>query len=305
MLNKNKTYSKTFKFIEKQKYIFVLILLCIYLLGINQHCTNTKEEIKKNKYQKKTNMLRSENAHAQSTQTDKFVVDLQKETIGKKADCEMKYWISRLEKEGYDKMVQKRANEYRRMSTTKFNLSESFYNDKRVADIGPGPRGSLEWADMTKLRVGIDPISNQYMSLGVIKQKMSYVTASASNIPFPDGYFDVVQSFNALDHVADIDSSIKEIQRVIKPDGLFLLIVDVNHKPTPCEPITLGWDIIDKFTELKLLKINKYEKYAPQSTYYKKLMAEGRAPEVHHSSQPYDFKNPTKRYGVIFAKFQK
>ncbi len=84
----------------------------------------------------------------------------------------MKYWLSRLEKEGYDKMVQFRADEYHAMSTNWLGLSDSFYQDKRVADIGPGPRGSLEWADMTKLRVGIDPIANMYMRLGVSKQKM-------------------------------------------------------------------------------------------------------------------------------------
>ena len=110
---------------------------------------------------------------------------------------------------------------------------------------------------------------------------------------------------NSLDHVADIHSSIKEIQRVIKPGGLLLLMVDVNHDSTPCEPTSFGWDIVDEFTELELLEDGKYEKYAPQSVLYQKLLKEGRIPEVHNSSQPYDFSNHAKRYGTLRAKFRK
>jgi len=38
-----------------------------------------------------------------------------------------------------------------------FGLSKDFYKGKKILDIGCGPRGSLEWADMTLERVGLDP----------------------------------------------------------------------------------------------------------------------------------------------------
>merc|ERR1712157_386255 len=186
-----------------------------------------------------------------------------------------------------------------------FGLDDTFYENKRIADVGPGPRGSLEWADMAKLRVGIDPIADSYMELGIARQRMSYVAASASAIPFPDGYFDVVTSLNSLDHVSDLAGTISEIQRVLKPGGLFLFVTDVNHKATPCEPQQYGWDIVDRFSQLEQVSVERYEKYAPGSQQYKKLMKEGKAPEVHNSSQPYDFNNPTKRYGTVVAKLRK
>jgi ubiquinone/menaquinone biosynthesis C-methylase UbiE len=34
---------------------------------------------------------------------------------------------------------------------------------------------------------------------------MTYVAARSEEIPFPEGYFDVVSSFNSLDHVDDLD----------------------------------------------------------------------------------------------------
>ena len=38
-----------------------------------------------------------------------------------------------------------------------FNLDKSFYKNKRILDVGCGPRGSLEWDDMALERVGLDP----------------------------------------------------------------------------------------------------------------------------------------------------
>src|SRR4029079_10710133 len=99
--------------------------------------------------------------------------------------------------------------------TSHFGLSASDYAGKRILDIGCGPRGSLEWADMTAERVGLDPLADEYLKLGAKNHKMSYVAAPSEKIPFPDGHFDVVCSFNSLDHVDDIPTTINKIIRVV------------------------------------------------------------------------------------------
>lgn len=43
--------------------------------------------------------------------------------------------------------------------------------------------------------------------------------ATALDIPYPDGTFDVVYSFGVLHHIPEISSAIQEIHRVIKPGG--------------------------------------------------------------------------------------
>ncbi len=50
---------------------------------------------------------------------------------------------------------------------------------------------------------------------------MKYVCSGSENIPFPNNYFDIVCSFNSLDHVNDLDKSIFEIKRVIKKEVFF------------------------------------------------------------------------------------
>jgi len=47
--------------------------------------------------------------------------------------------------------------------------------------------------------------------------------ADVKSLPFDDNYFDVIFALSTLEHVKDIDESIKEIHRVLKNDGIFVL----------------------------------------------------------------------------------
>ena len=104
----------------------------------------------------------------------------------------------------------------------------------------------------------------------------------------------MVCSFNSLDHVADLDRAISEISRVTKPKGLFLLLTDVNHQPTPTEPICFSWDISKKFQNNFDILDQRYYERLPGCLYTSIL-----------ENTPYDFKNPEYRYGVLSVKFQK
>jgi 2-polyprenyl-3-methyl-5-hydroxy-6-metoxy-1,4-benzoquinol methylase len=159
-----------------------------------------------------------------------------------KHEAELSYWRGRAAAEGT-----LRNEHYMPLYTDAFGLPTNFYSGKRVLDIGCGPRGSLEWCDMASERVGLDPLVPQYLKLGAIAHKMTYVAASSDRIPFPDAHFDVVTCLNALDHVDDLDSTIKEIKRVTRPGGRFLLSTEVNHPPTPTEPVSLSEDSLFLF----------------------------------------------------------
>lgn len=131
--------------------------------------------------------------------------------------------------------------------TEHFGLTRDWYTGKRILDIGCGPRGSLEWASHATERVGLDPLVDDYRELGIEKHAMTYIGAPAEAIPFDDGYFDVVTSFNSLDHVDNLSQAVAEIIRVLGPSGDLLVISDVNHPPTVTEPISYSWDIVDRF----------------------------------------------------------
>lgn len=144
---------------------------------------------------------------------------------------EMKYWVGKKRTEG-----QLSNKHYEQFYTTHFDINGEYYQDKVLLDIGCGPRGSLEWANMAKRRIGLDPLADKYLKLGASEHQMEYMASSSEDIPLPNSSCDAVFSFNSIDHVESLEETAKEIKRVTKPGGIFLVLVEVNHPPTVCEP---------------------------------------------------------------------
>jgi ubiquinone/menaquinone biosynthesis C-methylase UbiE len=202
---------------------------------------------------------------------------------------ELSFWRKNYQQEG----GRLHNSWYERFYTTFFGLDREFYAGKRIVDIGCGPRGSLEWADMTAERVGVDSLANEYMKLGADRHKMTYVDAGAESIPFPAAYFDVAFSFNSLDHVQDLGRAIAEIKRIVRPGGLFLLITEVNHEPTATEPQSFSFDVVDRFApEFTPLSIRKFE--MGKAVY--RSLEEGR---------PYVDSDTRRRDALLCAKFER
>ena len=144
---------------------------------------------------------------------------------------EFRYWNERKAAEGT-----LHNGWYQYFYTEHFGLNLGDYAGIRVLDIGCGPRGSLDWARDAAERVGLDPLADDYRRLRPDGYLMEMVASGSEDIPYADGHFDIVCSFNSLDHVDDLDETVAEIKRVARPGGLFLLLTDVNHKATECSP---------------------------------------------------------------------
>ncbi|MFT6148853.1 MAG: SAM-dependent methyltransferase [Saprospiraceae bacterium] len=203
-----------------------------------------------------------------------------------KEKTELLYWQLKKWREGTFN-----NDHYEPFYTTYFNLDTDFYTAKKIMDIGCGPRGSLEWATMAAECIGLDPLSDDYLKMGADKHRMKYINSGSEAIPFEDNYFDVVTSFNSLDHVDDLNQSIVELTRVLKPNGLFLFIADIHEKPTITEPSAFSWDIMEKFKQdFIILDENHYEGHQLYTSI--------------RNGIPFDHSNIEKRYGVLTAKLQ-
>lgn len=162
---------------------------------------------------------------------------------------ELMFWRGRLKREG-----SLSNDHYERFYTETFGVDRAYYAGKRIADIGCGPRGSLEWCAEAAERVGVDPLASEYLKMGAHAHAMSYVTAGCEEIPFEDGHFDVVTALNSLDHVENVDAAVAEIERICRPGGDILIIVEINHKPTITEPHFLEKTFTERFRNCETLE---------------------------------------------------
>ncbi len=97
-----------------------------------------------------------------------------------------------------------------------------FVRGKRVLEIGCGTGLVLEKvAPHALAAVGVD------LSPGMLaharERGLDVREGSATALPFDDASFDVVCSFKVLAHVPDIEGALREVERVLRPDGVAVL----------------------------------------------------------------------------------
>jgi SAM-dependent methyltransferase len=94
----------------------------------------------------------------------------------------------------------------------------------RVLDVGCGPGLYLRaLAQQHGVRaVGVD------LSTGMAREARIHAPAAAADaarLPFPDGGFDRVLAAHMLYHCPDVEATVAELRRVLRPDGVALVTV--------------------------------------------------------------------------------
>lgn len=100
------------------------------------------------------------------------------------------------------------------------------WNDRSVLDVGCGGGFSCEFmAQRGAIVSGVDQSSACIESAKAHAIQgglaIDYRWGVAENLPFESEQFDCVVCVDVLEHVADLQKTIQEIQRVLKPEGLF------------------------------------------------------------------------------------
>ena len=88
-----------------------------------------------------------------------------------------------------------------------------------VLEIGCGTGLLLErTATVARRASGID-LSAGMARFSATRKGLTVAQASATDLPFAEGSFDVVYSFKVLPHVPDLAAAVAEIRRVLRPHG--------------------------------------------------------------------------------------
>jgi ubiquinone/menaquinone biosynthesis C-methylase UbiE len=120
----------------------------------------------------------------------------------------------------YEKERHKRYHRF--LDTSELDIARPYVQGKRVLELGCGTGLVLEpLSKMAARATGLD--ISRGMLQKAIDRGLDAVQASGTDIPFPDETFDCIVSFKVLAHIEQIEKTMQECARVLKPGGHLVL----------------------------------------------------------------------------------
>jgi ubiquinone/menaquinone biosynthesis C-methylase UbiE len=109
----------------------------------------------------------------------------------------------------------------------RYHAAQHLVFNKRVLDVACGEGyGSALLSRVASAVSGVD-ISNEAISHAtaeyLTQKNLKFIEASCTQLPFADHSFDVVVSFETIEHITEHDAFLDEIKRVLTTDGLLII----------------------------------------------------------------------------------
>ncbi len=104
----------------------------------------------------------------------------------------------------------------------RYAFAKDFCDSKTVLDIACGSGyGTYYLATSVKKIIGVDCSSEaiEYARRRYAHPNASFEVMDACNMRFPDHTFDVVCSFETIEHVEQVEAYLQQVARVLKNDG--------------------------------------------------------------------------------------
>jgi|YNPMSStandDraft_1061717.scaffolds.fasta_scaffold01332_9 ubiquinone/menaquinone biosynthesis C-methylase UbiE len=124
----------------------------------------------------------------------------------------------------------------------RYFMAKDFVKNKIVLDAACGSGyGSYFLSLFANFVYAVD-LNNEVINQNCKKYQnnnLKYIYSSVENLPFEDKYFDVIVSFETIEHVKDYYKVMLEFKRVLKNDGLLIIstpnkkISDINKIDNP------------------------------------------------------------------------
>jgi len=109
---------------------------------------------------------------------------------------------------------------------TRYRAAEPFVKGKVVLDIASGSgygTNLLSQGAKRVIGVDVDTAAVEYAKENFGAKNIEFKHGDATNIPLEDNAVDVVVTFETIEHVKDFKAFLREIDRVLKPDGVLLM----------------------------------------------------------------------------------
>jgi len=121
-----------------------------------------------------------------------------------------------------------------------------------ILEVGCGAGNILEKITGGSLLVGIDISEFILQKAGNrLKNRTTLLKADAENLPFKDGSFNKIYCSEVLEHLLRPERVVKEISRILKSEGLFILSVPNEDLINFCKQLLIQWGLFRIFFKSK------------------------------------------------------
>lgn len=117
---------------------------------------------------------------------------------------------------------------------------------RRVLDMGCGPSGVLATCQLGEERVGVDPLMEHYLRLnpGLRALPVTWEVGEVETYQ-PREPFDLVISFNSLDHCYAPDAGVRNLRACTRDGGYALVSLNVHQRRLTCAYYRVANRVID------------------------------------------------------------
>ena len=109
--------------------------------------------------------------------------------------------------------------------------------NKKILVVGAGTGAELFYLFSQGIRAfALEPCSEAYKILSYKANLLNFpynciVQAAAEDMPFDRLYFDVIICYTVLEHVKDVEKALKEMYRVLAPNGVIFVLIPNYYFP--------------------------------------------------------------------------
>ncbi|CAD7774702.1 Ubiquinone/menaquinone biosynthesis C-methyltransferase UbiE [Candidatus Methanoperedenaceae archaeon GB37] len=139
-------------------------------------------------------------------------------------------------------------------------------NDNKILEVGCGTGIILNRISRvvhSKNIIGID--LSEKMLYEAKKKNLNVIMCNANMLPFKNNSFDIVYSFKVIPHIPEIESVIRDIDRITKKDGLMILEfynpISFKFLANKISCFFEGWKVYCRYDSL-----HKIKSYLPNNT---------------------------------------
>ena len=120
----------------------------------------------------------------------------------------------------------------------RYLMAREWCRDKDVLDVASGEGyGTALLAQVARKAVGVEiaPDAVDHASSAYKANNLNFLVGDARALPSPDATFDVVTSFETIEHFGEQQLFLSEVRRVLRPGGLFIASTPDRDNYSPAE----------------------------------------------------------------------